>query len=221
MQDLAVRIDHTLLKAEAQEKEISKLCLEAVQYSFASVCVNPLWVEKSAQLLAGSPVKVATVIAFPLGATLPALKASEAREMLQKGAQELDMVMNLGLAKAGNWDAVQDDISAVVEEARSYSDIIVKVILETALLKPEEIEEACRRAVQAGADYVKTSTGFGPAGATLEDVALMKKTVAGKAKVKASGGIRSAQEALAMIQAGADRLGTSASLKIIEQIKAT
>ncbi|QGG47889.1 deoxyribose-phosphate aldolase [Heliorestis convoluta] len=219
-QSIARHIDHTLLKAEAEEKEIRKLCAEATRYSFASVCVNPLWVEEARHILREGPVKVATVIAFPLGATWSTLKALEAREVILRGAQELDMVMNIAWAKEGRWEKLQEDIEAVVLEGKAFQNISVKVILETAFLTPQEIEEACRRAMAAGADYVKTSTGFGPAGATVENVALMKNIVSRQGKVKASGGIRSAQDAITMLEAGADRLGTSASLKIMNDLGA-
>nr|WP_049754135.1 deoxyribose-phosphate aldolase [Heliomicrobium modesticaldum] len=213
---VAPLIDHTLLKPDAKEVQIEALCREAATYGFAAVCVNPVWVETCAALLQGSPVKVATVIGFPLGASLSRVKALEAREALRSGALELDMVMNMGWAKMGRWDAIEADIAAVVEEARRMPGAVVKVILETALLTDEEITVACHRALNAGADYVKTSTGFGPGGATTAHVSLMAETVRGRARVKASGGIRTAERAVRMLEAGADRLGTSASLVILD-----
>ncbi|MZP28793.1 deoxyribose-phosphate aldolase [Heliobacterium undosum] len=213
---VAPLIDHTLLKPDAEEAQIEVLCREAAAYGFAAVCVNPVWVETCATLLQGSPVKVATVIGFPLGASLSRVKALEAREALRGGALELDMVMNVGWAKMGRWNAIETDIAAVVEEARRKPGAIVKVILETALLTDEEITAACHRALDAGADYVKTSTGFGPGGATAAHVSLMAETVEKRARVKASGGIRTAETAVRMLEAGADRLGTSASLVILD-----
>ncbi|MBM7867991.1 deoxyribose-phosphate aldolase [Heliobacterium gestii] len=213
---VAAMIDHTLLKPDAGEEQISALCREAAAYGFASVCVNPVWVETCAVLLQNSPVKVATVIGFPLGASYSRLKAFEAKEALKAGAEELDMVINLGWAKMGRWDAVEADIAAVVLEARRHPGVLVKVILETSLLTDEQIVAACHCALAAGADYVKTSTGFGPGGAAVEHVSLMAGTVGTRARVKASGGIRTAETALRMLEAGADRLGTSASMTILD-----
>ncbi|MDY0002964.1 MAG: deoxyribose-phosphate aldolase [Polyangia bacterium] len=205
-------IDHTLLKADATEAEIRKLCAEAREHGFASVCVNPGWVGLSAELLAGSPVKVCTVIGFPLGATTPTAKAVETRDAIANGATEVDMVINVGALKSGNDDLVRRDIAAVVESARGQA--ITKVILETALLSREEKVKACLLAKMAGADFVKTSTGFSTGGATVEDIALMRETVGPEMGVKASGGIRSAEDAQAMIAAGATRIGASASVAI-------
>jgi deoxyribose-phosphate aldolase len=209
---VAQMIDHTLLKADATEAEIRKLCAEAREHGFASVCVNPGWVGLSAELLAGSPVKVCTVIGFPLGATTPTAKAVETRDAIANGATEVDMVINVGALKSGNDDLVRRDIAAVVESARGQA--ITKVILETALLSREEKVKACLLAKMAGADFVKTSTGFSTGGATVEDIALMRETVGPEMGVKASGGIRSAEDAQAMIAAGATRIGASASVAI-------
>ncbi|MCW2278146.1 deoxyribose-phosphate aldolase [Heliophilum fasciatum] len=210
---VAQMIDHTLLKPEATEGQIVDLCRDACAYKVAAVCIHPIWVSTAASLLTGSGIKVATVIGFPTGATR--VKALEARDALQAGAQELDMVMQVGWAKMGRWADVEADIRAVVEEAKQVPQSVVKVILETALLTDEEIVEACRCAVAAGAHFVKTSTGFGPSGATAHHVALMRQTVGADAQVKASGGIRTAADALAMLQAGATRIGTSATGTIL------
>jgi deoxyribose-phosphate aldolase len=210
--DLAPLIDHTLLKPDATEAQVRKLCEEARQFSFASVCVNPAWVPLCARLLEGSPVKVCTVIGFPLGATTPTTKAVEARDAIANGAHEIDMVINVGALKSGNDDLVRRDIEAVVQAAKGQA--LVKVILETALLSREEKIKACLLAKQAGADFVKTSTGFGPGGATVEDIALMRETVGPTMGVKASGGIRDRATAEAMVAAGATRIGASASVAI-------
>lgn len=215
-EEVAKSIDHTLLKPEATEAQVVSLCHEAVRNGFAAVCVNPVWVMTCSRLVHGTEVKVATVIGFPLGAAVPQVKAFEARESLAAGALELDMVLNVGWAKDGRWDDVEAEIAGVVQEARQVPGALVKVILETALLTDDEIVEACRRAAAARAEYVKTSTGFGPGGATVEHVALMRKAVGNRARVKASGGIRSAEAAAQMLSAGADRLGTSASLDILQ-----
>jgi deoxyribose-phosphate aldolase len=205
-------IDHTLLKPDATQEMIDKLCEEAKQYRFASVCVNPIWVSRAAKALVGSDVKVCTVIGFPLGANTPAVKAAETRDAISNGAQEVDMVINIGAIKSGNWDLVKEDIRAVVEAANG---VLVKVILETGLLTDEEKQTACNICVEAGADYVKTSTGFGPGGATVEDIALMRETVGPDIGVKASGGVRTTEAALAMIKAGASRIGTSSGVAIV------
>ena len=206
-------IDHTLLKATATYDEILNLCNEAKEYDFASVCVNPANVTFAHQLLEDTDVKVCTVIGFPLGANTPAVKAFETTDAITNGADEVDMVINIGMAKAHNWDAVYEDIKAVVDAANG---VLVKVIIETCYLTDEEKEEVCKLAVKAGADFVKTSTGFGTGGATKEDVALMKKAVDGKAEVKASGGIRDKDAFEQMIAAGATRVGCSAGVKIME-----
>ena len=207
-------IDHTLLKATATYDEILKLCSEAKQYDFASVCVNPANVTFAHQLLEDSGVKVCTVIGFPLGANTKEVKAFEVIDAIKNGADEVDMVINIGMAKAHNWDAVYEDIKAVVDAANG---VLVKVIIETCYLTDEEKEEVCKLSVKAGADFVKTSTGFGTGGATKEDVALMVKAVAGKAQVKASGGIRDKDAFEDMIKAGATRIGCSAGVKIMEE----
>lgn len=211
--ELAKMIDHTLLKPDATEDDISRLCQEAIEYGFVSVCVNPVWVPFAAELLAGTGVKVCTVVGFPLGANLKDTKAFEARAAVEDGATEVDMVINVGALKSGDHDAVFEDIQSVVEAVGS--EVVVKVILETALLTDEEKVTACRLAKDAGAHFVKTSTGFGPGGATEDDVALMRRTVGDEMGVKASGGIRDAETAMRMIAAGASRLGCSASVAII------
>ncbi len=209
---IAGMIDHTLLKPDATEKEIRKLCDEAAQYKFASVCVNPSNVPLCAKLLKGTGVKVCTVIGFPLGATTSTTKAIETRDAIANGADEIDMVINVGALKSGDDEKVRRDIQAVVDAAKGLA--IVKVILETALLTKEEKIKGCLLSKMAGADFVKTSTGFGPGGATVEDIALMRKTVGPDMGVKASGGIRTYDVAKAMIDAGATRIGASASVAI-------
>lgn len=206
-------IDHTLLKANATTEQIKNLCSEAAQYHFASVCINPVHVAECAEFLAGTGVNVCTVIGFPLGANTSEIKAAEAAKAIADGAQEVDMVINIGAAKAGDFDAVQKDVEAV--RAATPSDHVLKVIIEACLLTDEEKVEVCRRCVAAKADFVKTSTGFSTSGATVEDVALMAKTVGNAAKVKAAGGIRTRETAEAMIAAGASRLGTSNGVQIV------
>lgn len=207
--------DHTLLKPEATSEQIDKLCAEAKEYDFYSVCVNTCYVGRCTDNLKGTDVKVAAVVGFPLGACTTATKAFETEEACKDGASEIDMVLNVGAFKDFRYDDVRDDIREVVNAAAQYG-AIVKVILETCLLAPQEIEEACRLAKDAGAHFVKTSTGFNSGGATAADVALMKKTVGDALEVKASGGIRDYETAMAMIEAGADRIGASASVKIME-----
>ena len=207
-------IDHTLLKPEATEGEIKKLCGEAREYNFYSVCVNSSYVELASMELSGSQTKVCAVVGFPLGAMELNSKAFEADQACLHGATEIDMVIHVGALKEGRYDYVSNDIAAVVSVAAEY-DAKVKVILETCLLTKEEIIKACELAVQAGADFVKTSTGFSTGGASVEDVALMRETVGDRAQVKASGGIRDIDKAKEMIAAGADRLGTSASVAIV------
>ena len=209
---LAPYIDHTLLKANATQEEIGKLCEEAKKYKFASVCVNPAYVSLCAQLLKGSGVKVCTVIGFPLGATTPTVKAIEARDAIANGADEIDMVINVGALKSGNYNLVLEDIKAVREATRGK---ILKVILETAYLTRDEKIKACQLSKEAGADFVKTSTGFGPSGATVEDIKLMREVVGTAMGVKASGGIRSTKDAADMVAAGATRIGASASVAIV------
>lgn len=207
-------IDHTLLKATATRKDIEQLCAEANACHFASVCVNPVNVGLAHELLLGSDVDVCTVIGFPLGANTPSVKAFETTQAIADGADEVDMVINIGAAKAHDWDTVLKDIQAVVKAANG---VLVKVIIETCYLTDEEKVKACELSVEAGADFVKTSTGFGTGGATKEDVALMKKTVGDNAQVKASGGIRDKKAFEEMIAAGATRIGCSAGMKIIEE----
>ncbi len=212
---IARLIDHTLLKPEATRVDIVKLCAEARQYGFASVCVNPYWVPLAAQELAGSEVKVCTVAGFPLGATSTAAKAAEAADAARKGAREIDMVINVGALRSGDNDAVRADIEAVVKVCHD-ARAIVKVILETALLNDGQKATACALAKAAGADFVKTSTGFGPGGATARDVALMRQVVGPGMGVKAAGGIRTFEDLKKMTEAGATRIGASASVKIVE-----
>lgn len=218
MKSVVAKIDHTLLKADARKEDIVQLANEAKEYGFASVCVNPVWVETAAEVLKDVPnVKVCTVIGFPLGASAPQVKAFETAQAIADGAKEIDMVINIGALKAGDDDLVVRDMIGVVEKAEGKA--LVKVILETCLLTPEEIVLACRLAVSAGVDFVKTSTGFSTGGATIEAVALMAKTVGPGIGVKASGGVRSLEDALAMIEAGATRLGSSAGVAIAQGLR--
>lgn len=207
-------IDHTLLKQDSTQAQLEKLCAEALQYSFATVCVQPIWVPLCANLLKGSPVKVCTVIGFPLGANTSATKAFETSQALADGAEEIDMVINIGALKDGKRDVVKHDIEAVVKAAKGHT---VKVIIETCLLSREEKIAACEIVVAAGAHFVKTSTGFSTAGATVEDVKLMKSVVGNRCKVKAAGGVRSYADLMAMLDAGADRIGTSAGVALMTQ----
>ena len=218
--ELAKMIDHTILKADATQSDIEKLCDEAKKYNFASVCVNPYWVPLASDLLKNSTVKVCTVIGFPLGATSSESKAYETEIAILQGADEVDMVINVGAMKNNKTDIVEKDILSVVNSARKTGksqnkNIIVKVILETCYLTKDEIKNACICAKNAGADFVKTSTGFGTGGATVEDVSLMKETVGETMQVKASGGIRDYETAIKMIEAGATRLGTSSGISIV------
>lgn len=206
-------IDHTLLKADASQEQIETLIEEAKKYDFASVCVNPTWVSFAAQALKATDVKVCTVIGFPLGANTPEIKAFETSDAIQNGANEVDMVINIGALKSRNFDLVERDIRAVVEAAKGT---LVKVIIETCLLTDDEKVKACQIAQKAGADFVKTSTGFSTGGATVEDVALLRKTVGPDMGVKASGGARSYEDALAFIKAGATRIGASSGVAIME-----
>jgi len=207
-------IDHTLLKPDATKKMIDKLCKEAKEYGFAAVCVNPYYVSRAKELLKDTNIKVATVIGFPLGANTKEVKAFETEDAIKNGADEVDMVINIGALKSEEYDVVIDDIKSVVKAANGKA--IVKVIIETCLLTKEEKIIACKLAKEAGADYVKTSTGFSIGGATVEDVKLMKEIVGDSLKIKASGGIRDYETAKAMIDAGASRIGASASIKIVE-----
>lgn len=206
-------IDHTLLKPESRQDQIDKLIREAKSYNFASVCINPTWVSYAAKALEGTDIKVCTVIGFPLGATTSAVKAFETKDAISHGADEVDMVINIGQAKSGHFAFVEEDIRAVVEAS---GDKLVKVIIETCLLTDKEKIKACQAAVAAGADFVKTSTGFSTAGARLDDVRLMRQTVGPDVGVKAAGGTRSLEDAQAFIEAGATRIGTSAGVTIME-----
>ncbi|HEV2288764.1 MAG TPA: deoxyribose-phosphate aldolase [Candidatus Acidoferrales bacterium] len=216
---IAKLIDHTLLKPEATDAQIRTLCEEAVKFEFASVCINPWYVALAAKLVRGSEVKVCTVAGFPLGATFTAAKALEAGNAISLGAREIDMVINIGALKSGSLEAMESDIRSVVETCHR-GDAICKVILENGLLSNEEKKSACRAAKNAGADFVKTSTGFGPSGATVEDVALMRAVVGPRMGVKAAGGIRTLEDLKKMLAAGATRIGTSSGVKIIEQVRA-
>ena len=202
-------IDHTVLKADTPLETVKRICDEAMEYGFASVCINPCHVAYCADYLKDSDVNVCTVIGFPLGANTSAVKAFETKDAIANGADEIDMVMNIGALKDKNYDLVRDDVKAVVEAANGT---LVKVILETCLLTEDEIKKACELCVEAKADYVKTSTGFSTRGATIEDVRIMKEAVHGKAKVKAAGGVRTPEDMVKIVAAGADRIGAGCSL---------
>ncbi|HEL1286382.1 TPA: deoxyribose-phosphate aldolase [Streptococcus equi subsp. zooepidemicus] len=206
-------IDHTLLKADSVQSQLDQLIEEAKAYDFASVCVNPCWVAYAAKALKGTDVKVCTVVGFPLGATTSATKAFETKDAIENGADEIDMVINIGLLKQGDYQAVEDDMRAVVEAS---GDKLVKVIIEACLLTDDEKVKACQLAVNAGVDFVKTSTGFSTGGATVSDVKLMRQTVGPDIGVKAAGGARSLEDALAFVEAGATRIGTSAGITIMK-----
>ncbi|WP_033828373.1 deoxyribose-phosphate aldolase [Bacillus andreraoultii] len=212
--DIAKYIDHTLLKADATKSQIETLCEEAKDYRFCSVCVNPTWVSLAANLLKETDVKVCTVIGFPLGATTAESKAFETVNAIHNGAKEIDMVINIGALRGGDLETVKKDIEAVVNAAKNQA--IVKIIIETSLLTDEEIVTACRLSVEAGADFVKTSTGFSTGGATVRDIKLMRQTVGPNIGVKASGGVRTASDAKAMIEAGATRIGASSGVNIVK-----
>ena len=219
VQEIAKMIDHTLLKPDATSAHIAELCEEARRYGFASVCVNPAPVHACAEMLdSGTTPKVCTVIGFPLGASASSVKSYETKTALEDGAEEIDMVINIGALKDGNTDLVKSDIQGVVDTAHA-AGAIVKVIIETVLLTDAEKETACLLAKEAGADFVKTSTGFAGGGATVEDIALMRRVVGAEMGVKASGGVRTFEDAQAMIAAGATRLGASAGVKIIQGIE--
>jgi deoxyribose-phosphate aldolase len=218
--DLARYIDHTVLKPDTTEAQVVQLCEEARRYQFIAVCVNPVWVKRCAQLLQGSSTRVATVVGFPLGATLLEVKAYETQQVVDAGAQEVDMVINVGALKSKDHALVARDIAAVVQAARS-GGAITKVIIEVALLTDEEKVSACQLAVEAGAEFVKTSTGFASSGATAPDVALMRQTVGPQVGVKAAGGIRAYADVMKMIGAGANRIGASASVKIMQEAEST
>lgn len=212
--DYAKMIDHTLLKTDAQKKDLDKLLLEAKKYNFMSVCVSPIWVKYAAEQLKDTNVKVCTVIGFPQGATPTEAKVFETKNAIENGATEVDMVIPVGVLKDKDYIAVENDIRAVVEAAKSKA--LTKVIIETCLLTDEEKIMACKLSKSAGADFVKTSTGFSTAGATVKDIRLMRETVGEQMGVKASGGVRSREDADAMIKAGATRIGTSNGVKIVE-----
>lgn len=214
--EIAGMIDHTLLKPDATRSQIEALCAEAREHGFATVCVNPAWVRVCAELLAGSPTRVCTVAGFPLGATLPDVKAFETSRAIEDGAREVDMVMNVGALKSGDYRLVERDVAGVAEAARR-GGALSKVIIEAALLSDDEKVKACVIARHACADFVKTSTGFGPGGATAADVALMRRVVGPEMGVKAAGGVRDLQSAQAMIDAGADRIGASVGVKIVQE----
>lgn len=216
-QNIATLIDHTLLKQDATRNQIEKLCEEAKEYTFASVCVNPSWVNLSAKLLQGSPVKVCTVIGFPLGASTTEVKAFETSNAIENGAEEIDMVINVGALKDQDYNFVQKDIEAVVQAAKGKA--IVKVILETCLLTDEEILRASEISKLAGADFVKTSTGFSTGGATVSAVKLMRSAVGPELGVKASGGVRSLADLQAMVDAGATRIGASSGVEIVKGLE--
>ena len=207
-------IDHTVLRADTPLETVKRICDEAMEYGFASVCINPCHVAYCADYLKDSNVNVCTVIGFPLGANTSAVKAFETKDAIANGADEIDMVMNIGALKDKNYDLVRDDVKAVVEAANGT---LVKVILETCLLTEDEIKKACELCVEAKADYVKTSTGFSTRGATIEDVRIMKEAVHGKAKVKAAGGVRTPEDMVKIVAAGADRIGTSAGCSLVKK----
>lgn len=217
MNSIAKMIDHTLLKADATKEQVIELCNEAKQYEFASVCLNPTWVNTAAELLKGTSVKTCTVIGFPLGATTSEVKAFETKNAIENGASEIDMVINIGALKSGDTKAVQQDIEAVVNAAAGKA--IVKVIIETSLLTDEEKRTACELSVLAKVDFVKTSTGFSTGGATVEDVKLMRSTVGPEMGVKASGGVRSLEDLTAMKEAGATRIGASSGVAIMNGLQ--
>ncbi len=211
--EVAAMIDHTILKADATKEEVLQICREAKQYQFATVCVNPGWVAAAAKELEGSGVGITTVVGFPLGATTTASKAAEAKFAIEDGATEVDMVLNIGLLKSGDLEGVQRDIEGVAAAVKGKA--VLKVILETGLLTDEEKISASKICVKAGADFVKTSTGFGKGGATVEDIALMRRAVGPSLGVKASGGVRDRETALQMIAAGATRIGASSGIAIV------
>lgn len=219
MKNIATMIDHTILKPETTKEMVKKVCDEAREYNFASVCVNPYYVSFVKSQLEGSRVKVTSVIGFPLGSSTKEVKAFEAKNAIENGADELDMVINIGALKNKEYDIVKEDIEAVVNAAKGNA--LVKVIIETCLLTDEEKEIACKLSVEAGADYVKTSTGFSTGGATVEDIKLMRRTVGPDIGVKASGGIRDSKKAKEMIDSGASRVGASSSVEIVKGLETT
>ncbi len=214
MENIAQYIDHTILNADATKEEVKRICEEAKEYNFKTVCIQPYWVAYAKELLEGTEVGITTVIGFPLGANTSAIKAEETKVAIAEGASDVDMVINIGALKSGNADVVLEDIQAVVDAANG--EAIVKVIIETSLLTKEEKILASELSKQAGANFVKTSTGFSTGGATLEDVQLMRATVGPDMGVKASGGVRTFEDAKAMVEAGATRIGASSGIKIVE-----
>ena len=214
---LSSMMDSTLLRPNASIMEVEELCREAITYSFATVCVNPIFIKPASELLQGSKPKVGAVIGFPLGATFPSVKVVELEAVAVAGAKEVDTVMSLGSLLSGKPDAVREEIGSIVDVSRSYGIEVVKVILEMCYLTHEQKIQACELAIEGGADYVKTSTGFGPAGATVDDVKLLRSVCAGRAKVKAAGGIRNLTQTVELIEAGAQRIGTSQAGKIVRE----
>lgn len=219
MKDVAQYIDHTVLKADAVTADIENICKEAVEYNFKTVCIQPYWVPFAKEKLAGSDVGITTVIGFPLGANASEVKAFEAKQALKDGATEVDMVINIGALKSEDYDTVFNDIKAVVDAVAG--EAVVKVIIETALLTKDEKVRASELSKKAGADFVKTSTGFSTGGATVEDIKLMRATVGPEMGVKASGGVRDYADAVAMVEAGATRIGASSGIAIVKGLKAT
>jgi deoxyribose-phosphate aldolase len=217
MNDIATYIDHTILNADATDADVQRICLEAKEYGFKTVCIQPFWVSYAKDILHDSEVGITTVIGFPLGANTSATKAAETKDAIKNGATEIDMVINIGALKSDDFATVLSDIEAVVEAAAG--EATVKVIIETALLNKEQKIRACELAKRAGADFVKTSTGFSTGGATIEDVKLMRSTVGPKMGVKASGGVRTFEDAKAMIEVGATRIGASSGIDIVEGSK--
>ena len=213
--DLSTYIEHTLLRPDATPEQVERHCREAAEHGLCAVCIAPVYVALARMCLEGSPVRVVTVAGFPLGSSTPFVKATEARQAAAEGADEVDMVMAIGLALDGGWNAVEAEVRTVRDAAR---DPILKVIIETGYFSTDEIVSACKAAVGGGADFVKTSTGFGPRGASVEDVKLLCDTVRGRAQVKAAGGIRTAAEAIEMIRAGATRIGTSRGVEIAKSV---
>jgi deoxyribose-phosphate aldolase len=216
LMEIAKMIDYTLLKSNATDNDIKKLCTEAEEYNFASVCINPAYVYFAKNLLEKSDIKVCTVIGFPLGANTIKTKIFEAKDAIKNGADEIDMVLNIGKLKSGDFAYVEKEIKAVVKEAKALKNVVIKVILENCYLTDEEKIKVCEIVVLSGADFVKTSTGFGIGGATIDDVRLMRKTVGDNFGVKASGGIRTSEDARLMIKAGANRIGTSSGIQIVK-----
>jgi deoxyribose-phosphate aldolase len=220
MRQMAKRIDLTLLKPDATEDEIRKLCKEAKKYGFASVCVNPAYVSLVADVLMHTNVKVCTVIGFPLGSTTPEVKAFETKNAIENGAQEVDTVINIGALKSRNYELVKHDIKSVVNAAHARN-VIAKVILETGSLVEDEVIRACKIAQETGADFVKTTTGFGPRGTKLDDIKLIRQTIGNKMRIKAAGGINTLEDAMEMIEAGADRIGSSKGVAIVRSMESS